>query len=191
MFSDDCAYVENAFRMNESGVAVMYTRRVRMAGNTFERNWGGAAYGLLLKDISDSEVLDNRFIENTVGLYLEGANRNQVSGNLFQSNGWGLRLLANAQDNRVADNTFVGNSFDVERIRAEFQHVHGQLVGSLSRLRSGSRRLRRRAIRAGATVRAGRGADAARVDPSPEYRGRPAGLRGTCHAHADAADACR
>ena len=113
MFSDDCVYVENTFRMNESGVAVMYTRRVRMAGNTFERNWGGAAYGLLLKDISDSEVLDNRFIENTVGLYLEGANRNQVSGNLFQSNGWGLRLLANAQDNRVADNTFVGNSFDV------------------------------------------------------------------------------
>jgi nitrous oxidase accessory protein len=113
MFSDDCLYVENLFRMNESGVAVMYTRRVHMTGNTFERNWGGAAYGLLLKDITDSEIRDNRFIENTVGLYLEGANRNEVSGNLFSSNGWGLRILANSQDNRVTDNTFVGNSFDV------------------------------------------------------------------------------
>lgn len=113
MFSDDCIYEENTFQHNESGVAVMYTRRVRMVGNTFARNWGGAAYGLLLKDIFDSEILGNRFIENTVGLYLEGADRNVVSENTFQSNGWGLRLLANAQENRISDNIFVGNSFDV------------------------------------------------------------------------------
>jgi nitrous oxidase accessory protein len=113
MFSDDCVYEGNTFQSNESGVAVMYTRRVRMAGNTFAKNWGGAAYGLLLKDISDSEILDNQFIENTVGLYLEGADRNRVAGNRFASNGWGLRLLANAQENRITDNTFVGNSFDV------------------------------------------------------------------------------
>ncbi len=113
MFSDDCIYAGNEFRENESGVAVMYTRRVSMTGNTFARNWGGAAYGLLLKDITDSEIRDNRFVENTVGLYLEGANRNQVADNLFDSNGWGLRVLANAQDNRVTGNTFTGNSFDV------------------------------------------------------------------------------
>jgi nitrous oxidase accessory protein len=113
MFSDDCSYRDNVFRANESGVAVMYTRRVRMIGNTFAENWGGAAYGLLLKDIIDSEIRDNRFLANTVGLYLEGANRNVVSGNLFEANGWGLRILANSQENRVVGNTFVGNSFDV------------------------------------------------------------------------------
>ena len=113
MFSDDCVYEGNTFQANESGVAVMYTRRVRMAGNTFAKNWGGAAYGLLLKDISDSEILDNRFLENTVGLHLEGASRNRILGNRFESNGWGLRVLANAQENRISDNTFVGNSFDV------------------------------------------------------------------------------
>ena len=113
MFSDDCIYEGNTFQDNESGVAVMYTRRVHMLGNTFARNWGGAAYGLLLKDISDSEILGNRFIENTVGLHLEGANRNRIEGNRFESNGWGLRVLANAQENRVSDNTFIGNSFDV------------------------------------------------------------------------------
>ena len=113
MFSDDCAYEANAFQHNESGVAVMYTRRVLMRGNTFARNWGAAAYGLLLKDITDSRIVDNRFVENTVGLYLEGADRNVLSANRFESNGWGLRLLANSQDNRISDNTFVGNSFDV------------------------------------------------------------------------------
>ena len=113
MFSDDCLYEENTFQDNESGVAVMYTRRVQMTGNTFARNWGGAAYGLLLKEISDSEILGNRFVQNTVGLYLEGANRNRVAGNTFEANGWGLRVLANAADNRITDNAFYGNSFDV------------------------------------------------------------------------------
>jgi nitrous oxidase accessory protein len=113
MFSDDCSYVGNTFQRNGSGVAVMYTRRVRMTGNTFAHNWGSAAYGLLLKDITDSEIRDNRFSENTVGLYLEGANRNQVSDNRFESNGWALRLLANSQENRLTGNAFAGNSFDV------------------------------------------------------------------------------
>ena len=113
MFSDDCSYLGNTFQRNASGVAVMYTRRVRMAGNTFAHNWGSAAYGLLLKEISDSEIHDNRFTENTVGLYLEGANRNLVSDNRFEANGWALRLLANSQENRVTGNAFAGNSFDV------------------------------------------------------------------------------
>jgi nitrous oxidase accessory protein len=113
MFSDDCTYEGNFFLANESGVAVMYTRRVHMRGNVFARNWGGAAYGLLLKDISDSEILDNRFVANTIGMFLEGANRNRISGNAFEANGWGLRVLANATDNRITDNAFLGNSFDV------------------------------------------------------------------------------
>ena len=49
MYSDDCRYLHNTFRNNGSGVAVMFTNRVEMTGNRFEGNWGGAAYGLLLK----------------------------------------------------------------------------------------------------------------------------------------------
>ena len=46
----------NTFRNNGSGVAVMFTKRVQMTGNRFEDNWGAAAYGLLLKEISDSRL---------------------------------------------------------------------------------------------------------------------------------------
>lgn len=113
MFSDDCRYEQNTFRSNGAGVAVMYTRRVQMLHNLFERNWGSAAYGLLLKDISDSEIIGNRFLENSVGLYLEGSSRNRIDGNQFRQNGWAIRVLASAQQNLVTRNNFEGNSFDV------------------------------------------------------------------------------
>lgn len=113
MFSDDCRYERNTFADNGNGVAVMYSKRVTMVGNTFVRSRGSASYGLLLKDINDSEIRGNRFVGNTVGLYLEDAGRNQVRQNLFRENGWALRTLASAQDNVYEANTFEQNAFDV------------------------------------------------------------------------------
>jgi nitrous oxidase accessory protein len=113
MFSDSCRYEDNTFRENTSGVAVMYSRHVHIAGNRFVRNRGSAAYGLLLKEISDSEVLRNAFTENSIALHLEGASRNRVADNDFVRNGWALRVLADAQDNRITGNAFAGNAFDV------------------------------------------------------------------------------
>src|SRR5207249_3936943 len=54
MFSDGNTYENNRFKHNGSGVAVMYSKNITMRGNTFESNWGGAAYGLLLKNINNS-----------------------------------------------------------------------------------------------------------------------------------------
>lgn len=113
MFSDSCRYEDNTFRDNESGVAVMYSKRVRISGNTFERNRGSAAYGLLLKEITDSEVLRNRFIDNSAALHLEGSSRNAVTDNDFVRNGWAVRVLADAQDNVLRGNAFQDNVFDV------------------------------------------------------------------------------
>lgn len=113
MFSDSCRYEGNTFRDNESGVAVMYTKHITMVDNRFEHNRGSAAYGLLLKEISDSELRGNRFVENSVGLHLEGANRNRITDNDFVRNGWAVRLLADAQDNVLQGNIFLGNVFDV------------------------------------------------------------------------------
>ena len=113
MFSNDCRYERNRYRANGNGVAVMYSSGVAMLGNRFERNWGSAAYGLLLKDINDSQVRDNDFVENSVGLYLEDSGRNDVGGNLFRGNGWALKVLASAQGNTFAGNTFERNAFDV------------------------------------------------------------------------------
>jgi nitrous oxidase accessory protein len=113
MYSDDCRYRDNTFRHNGSGVAVMYTKRVEMIGNRFERNWGSAAYGLLLKEISDSRLEHNVFERNTTGLLADGANRLHADRNDFIGNGWAVRLEASTQDGRFTRNNFIGNTFDV------------------------------------------------------------------------------
>ena len=113
MFSDDCQYEGNRFASNQSGVAVMYSKRVHIVDNRFEHNWGSAAYGLLLKEINDSEIRGNAFTENSVALHLEGSNRNAIEENSLERNGWAIRMMANAQENVVSGNRFEGNSFDV------------------------------------------------------------------------------
>ena len=113
MYSDDCRYARNAFVANGAGVAVMYTKRVAMEHNRFEQSWGSAAYGLLLKEVYDVSLAGNTFVSNTVGLVADGATRLSARANVFEKNGWAVRLLASSQDASFADNIFAGNSFDV------------------------------------------------------------------------------
>ncbi|MEO8578374.1 MAG: NosD domain-containing protein, partial [Gemmatimonadales bacterium] len=113
MYSDDCEYVGNTFRHNGSGVAVMYTKRVRMKSNRFEHNWGAAAYGLLLKEIYDSRIENNVFAENTTGLLADGATRVQATGNTFIHNGWAVKVEGSTQDGFFSANNFIDNTFDV------------------------------------------------------------------------------
>lgn len=113
MFSNNDAYYTNVFKGNGAGVAVMFTKGVTMVNNVFEDNWGDAAYGLLLKEISDSYIHGNKIIRNTSGIYMEGTNRILLESNVFESNGWGMKMQASCMDNTVKGNNFVGNTFDV------------------------------------------------------------------------------
>lgn len=113
MFSHSDSYIHNIFKNNGSGVAVMFSNHVTMKYNLFEQNWGSAAYGIFMKEISDGVVEHNRFIRNTIGVYLEGTNRIQVTKNLFASNGWAMRVQASSTDNNIANNNFMGNTFDI------------------------------------------------------------------------------
>ncbi len=113
MFSDGNVYTHNTFRRNGAGVAVMYTRNIVMEHNLFEENWGPAAYGLLLKDISRSSISNNRFIKNSAGIYMEGSSYLQIEKNTFKSNGWALRVLSSCSEDTFRLNNFMGNTFDV------------------------------------------------------------------------------
>lgn len=113
MFSHDDEYMDNTFKNNGAGVAVMYTRNVTMHRNVFEENWGSSSYGMLLKDIRDSEVKHNIFRENTSGIYMEGSSRILFSDNQFIRNGWAVKLQASCDDNVFTRNNFIGNTFDI------------------------------------------------------------------------------
>lgn len=113
MFSNNDAYLENTFNNNGAGVAVMFSHHVLMLGNTFEYNWGASAYGLLLKEISDSHIINNHFTKNTIAILMEGTNRIIVNRNVFNNNGWAARVQASCADNEFHHNNFLGNTFDV------------------------------------------------------------------------------
>lgn len=113
MFSNNDTYLNNVFHDNGAGVAVMYSKKVRMEGNHFEQNWGPSAYGILLKDISDSYILHNTFLKNTVGIHMEGSSRMDIEKNVFKENGWAIKVQASCEDNNFHHNNFTGNSFDV------------------------------------------------------------------------------
>jgi nitrous oxidase accessory protein len=113
MFSNNDAYITNIFKNNGAGVAVMFSNHVKMIHNYFEENWGDAAYGLLLKEISDSYIENNRFTKNTTGIHMEGASRISMEKNVFENNGWGLKIQASCMDIVLTKNNFLSNTFDV------------------------------------------------------------------------------
>jgi nitrous oxidase accessory protein len=113
MFSHSDHYISNTFHDNGAGVAVMYSHQVTMEKNRFDENWGPSAYGLLLKEISDSRIEQNTFQRNTSGIYMEGTSRIQVLHNNFVSNGYAVRVQASCDGNDFKSNNFFGNSFDV------------------------------------------------------------------------------
>ena len=113
MFSHKNNYIKNTFKSNGTGVAVMYSHNVRMEGNIFENNWGAASYGILLKDITDSYIINNQFIQNTISIFMEGSNRIDVKKNIFKNNGWAMKVQANCADNNINYNNFQNNTFDI------------------------------------------------------------------------------
>ena len=113
MFSNNDSYEKNIFESNGAGVAVMFSKDIRMTGNIFRKNWGTAAFGLLLKEINDSEISGNVFEENTTGISIEGANRISYNNNNFIRNGWAIKVRGACYTNRFTGNNFLYNSFDL------------------------------------------------------------------------------
>jgi len=126
MFSHNDRYEGNVFLENGAGVAVMFSDDVIMRQNVFEHNWGPASYGLLLKDIRDSNISNNRFYRNTIGLYSEGSIRLAVENNEFVENGYAMKVMASSSDNRVTANNFINNTFDIStNSRQNFNEFDG------------------------------------------------------------------
>lgn len=113
MFSNNDIYQDNTFENNGAGVAVMFSKRIKMYNNIFKENWGTASYGMLLKEINDAEIIGNTFEDNTIGINIEGSNRITYKRNNFKNNGWAIKVRGACYTNQFLENNFVYNSFDI------------------------------------------------------------------------------
>ncbi|NRD24353.1 nitrous oxide reductase family maturation protein NosD [Winogradskyella litoriviva] len=113
MFSNDDIYQDNTFENNGAGVAVMFSKRIKMYNNLFKENWGTASYGMLLKEINDAEIIGNTFENNTIGINIEGSNRITYKHNSFSNNGWAIKVKGACYANTFTENNFLYNSFDI------------------------------------------------------------------------------
>jgi nitrous oxidase accessory protein len=112
MFSEGIDFEQNSFHHNGAGVAVMFSKHITMHENEFSENRGSSAYGLLLKEVSDSFIDANIFEQNTIGLYADGGNRLDVTNNTFTRNGYALRIYSSSMAMMVTRNDFFANTFD-------------------------------------------------------------------------------
>ncbi len=113
MFSDNNTYYKNVFEKNKAGVAVMYSSFIKMERNIFKDNWGSSSYGILLKDIKDSELKNNSFMGNTVAIYSEGSVRVEVHDNTIKNNGWAVVIRGSCEENVFTRNNFLSNTFEI------------------------------------------------------------------------------
>ncbi len=113
MFSNNNVVTNNVFESNGAGIALMFSKFMEVHNNVIKKNWGTAAYGMLLKEVNDANITNNVFFENTVGITVEGSNRLEYSNNDFTSNGYGIRVKGACYDNKVINNNFLYNSFDI------------------------------------------------------------------------------
>ncbi len=113
MFSNNNEYHNNIFVNNGAGVAVMFSKFVKMKNNKFQENWGSASYGLLLKEIYDAEIEDNIFEQNTIGISVDGSTRINYKKNTFVRNGWAVKIVGACYENNFQQNNFLHNALDL------------------------------------------------------------------------------
>jgi nitrous oxidase accessory protein len=113
MYCQDNELTGNRFEENVAGCAIMFSNHLRVSHNDFFRNRGPRTYGLLLRDCSDGTFLDNRIVENTVGFFMDNSNRNRLTANLLQDNGWGIILFSSCAGNETFANSFINNDYPV------------------------------------------------------------------------------
>ncbi|AJA70346.1 nitrous oxide reductase maturation protein NosD [Myroides odoratimimus] len=113
MFSNNDTVSNCSFTKNGAGVAIMFSKFMKMYHNTFSDNWGSAAYGVLLKEVNDTSISYNLFKNNTTAINIEGSNRVEYLHNDFVNNGWAINSKGANYQNKVNNNNFLNNSFDL------------------------------------------------------------------------------
>ena len=119
MYSDHNSFRRNRFEDDEVGAAIMYSKDITLEENAFSFSNGPSADGLLVKDADDVFIRDNRFVQNSIALFFDGApqsrgGRVEVRGNLIGQNDVGVALQPSSRGIEFVGNSFAGNRVQVQ-----------------------------------------------------------------------------
>ncbi len=122
MWCDRSTYNENTATNNMVGLALMFSKRITANGNILHKN---TTHGILLTQVTRSEVLNNIIIGNSKGIFVYNSLYNKIQGNLVARNNLGLHYWGGSEDNELLDNGFVGNEIQVKFVASHDQSWDG------------------------------------------------------------------
>jgi nitrous oxidase accessory protein len=132
MFANDNRLIGNTTRRTRTGYALMQSRKLTVIGNRSEQDQN---YGILMNYITYSTLRDNivtdvrdgstgdSMISGAEGkaLFIYNSLFNSIEHNRFEHSAVGIHLTAGSEDNRIADNAFVGNQRQVKYVATRLQ----------------------------------------------------------------------
>lgn len=113
MYTMDSVIEDNVSIGNHLGFAMMYSRRVKIAGNISLQD---RDHGVMLNSTNDSDVTGNLVIGAAKCTFLYDANKNLIAGNRFEGCGIGIHYTAGSARNAVTGNAFVANRTQVKYV---------------------------------------------------------------------------
>jgi nitrous oxidase accessory protein len=117
MYAADLVLIENLLEDNLSAAVLMYGGPVDVIRNGFLNNVSpSTGFGLLLKDVTDAQVIQNTVVGNRVGLHLDGpaggSSPIALTANTVAENHFGVMIYPSAAAVFMA-NSFVDNLVQV------------------------------------------------------------------------------
>ncbi len=121
MHASDNVVRRSNYAGNVVGIFVMYSHRIRIEDSMFVDCSAAGSMGIGIKDSGDVRVQRNRFVRDTIGVYIDNSpssvdERDLIEGNRFQLGEAALVFHGGARGNVITLNDLAGNR---EQVRSE------------------------------------------------------------------------
>jgi nitrous oxidase accessory protein len=113
MYSDGNQFYHNRFTLNSAGAAIMVSRHIQLKDNEFSFHEGPKAFGILMLESEDVQVVNNQFFHNVRGIYIDNSFNNKIKNNKFSLNQVGIEVLSSSNNQIFAGNRFFDNTAPV------------------------------------------------------------------------------
>ncbi len=110
MYSHGNTIADNRFIGNVTGIFLMYSRDVTVERNLLAKSGGAAGIGLGVKESGNLRIIDNDFVHDTVGIYIDTSPLDAADVNVYRGNEVRLCDTAVIFHGRASRNVFRDNT---------------------------------------------------------------------------------